>query len=201
MSKLTAAFVLGGILFRSALFAAPEIGEPAPEFTLKDSNGETHALADYRGKHVILEWINHECPFVQKFYGSGTMQALQKELTGDGVVWLVINSSAPGSQGHLTAETANAISKEKKAAHTAILLDHDFTVAKAYEAKVTPHMYVINPDGVLVYNGAIDSIRSANVTDIEKAENYVLAAFNASKEGKPIEQAVTRPYGCAIKYP
>ncbi len=200
MKKIISTLIFSGVLFSTSLLAAPEIGKAAPEFTLKDSNGETHNLSDFRGKHVILEWLNHDCPFVKKFYGSGTMQKLQKEMVEAGAVWLVINSSAPGDQGHLTAEAANEISKEKKAAHTALLLDHDGKVGKAYDAKVTPHMYVIDPEGVLIYNGAIDSIRSANAADIEKAENYVLAAYNASKEGRPVERAVTQAYGCGIKY-
>lgn len=201
MNKLTAIWAIGGVLLASVVWASPTIGESAPEFTLTDSEGEARSLSDYRGKYVILEWVNHGCPFVQKFYGSGTMQALQKKMTDDGVVWLAINSSVPGGQGYLTAETANIISKEKKASHSALLLDPEFKAAKAYEAKATPHMFVINPEGVLIYGGAIDSIPSTKVADIEKAENYVLAALSASQEGKPVKTAMTRAYGCAIKYP
>lgn len=192
--------IAGWLALASVLSAAPEIGEKAPEFTLTDAEGETHNLADYRGKHVVLEWLNHDCPFVQKYYSSGRMQALQKQYTEEDVIWLVINTSAPGTQGHLSAEDAQRISREKKAAHTALLLDHDGKVGRAYDAKVTPHMFVINSEGILVYNGAIDSIKSADVADLDRAENFVVSALSASMEGEPVERAVTQPYGCAIKY-
>lgn len=196
-----AALVVTVLSLPAMLWAAPEVGKEAPEFTVKGADGEEYSLSDYRGKHVVLEWVNFDCPFVGKFYGSGTMQALQKEFTDEGVVWLSINSSSPGSQGHMTPETARTLAKEKNAAHTALLLDSEFEVAKAYEAKATPHMYVIDPEGILIYQGAIDSIPTADVADIEKAENYVRAAYEASKEGKPVEKSVTRSYGCGIKYP
>jgi peroxiredoxin len=200
ITKIKAILALGSFFAASVVFAAPEVGQPAPDFTLTDSNGETHSLADFRGKHVVLEWLNHDCPFVRKFYGPGQMQAWQKEVTDAGDVWLVINSSAVGKQGHLTPAAANEISQSKNAAHTALLLDHDGQVGRAFGARVTPHMYVINAEGVLVYNGAIDSISSANSADIEKAEPHAMAAWNASREGIPVERAVTRAYGCGIKY-
>lgn len=200
MKKLLTVVAFSSWMFASLLVAAPSVGEAAPDLSLVGSDGETYSLSDFRGKHVVLEWLNHDCPFVRKFYSVGKMQAWQKEVTEAGDIWLVINSSAPGEQGHLTAEAANAVSKEKKAAHTALLLDHDGVVGKAYDAKVTPHMYVINADGILVYNGAIDSIRSANAADIDKAEPYVINALDASRNGEPVNPAVTRPYGCGIKY-
>jgi peroxiredoxin len=200
MKKSFSLLIIVTILLGNALRAAPEIGKEAPDFTLTDSHGQSHTLSDYRGQHVVLEWLNHDCPFVKKFYGVGKMQALQKQVTEEGGIWLVINSSAPGEQGHLTADAANAVSEEKNAAQTALLLDHEGKVGRAYDAKVTPHMYVIDPNGILIYNGAIDSIRSANAADIEKADNYVLAALHASKAGQPVEHATTRPYGCGIKY-
>ena len=180
--------------------AAPETGKEAPAFTLTDSNGKTHSLADFKGKFVVLEWLNHQCPFVVKHYGSGNMQALQTKYTGQDVVWLSIVSSAEGKQGHLTPEQANAITTEKKAAPTAVLLDTDGKVGRAYDAKTTPHMFVINPEGVLVYQGAIDSNSSPNPETIKEATNYVTAALDAAKAGKPIEQATTKAYGCSVKY-
>lgn len=200
MNKITSVFAFGLFFIANLVFAAPEVGQPAPEFTVTDANGETHNLADFRGKHVVLEWLNHECPFVKKFYGAGQMQAWQKEVTAAGDIWLAINTSPPGAQGHLTPEAANAFVEKENAAPTAVLLDHDGTVGRAYEAKVTPHMYVINPDGILVYNGAIDSIPSTKQDDIAQAEAYLMVALAASRAGQPVEKAVTKPYGCGIKY-
>lgn len=207
MNKLHALFLAfaltltSGLALPNAVHAAAEVGKPAPDFTLTDTNGKEHKLSDYRGKYVVLEWVNHGCPFVRKFYGSGTMQKLQKQATDDGVVWLAINSSAPGTQGNMTPEEANRVSKEKNAAHTALLFDGEFETARAYGATATPHMFVIDPEGTLIYGGAIDSIPTAKVEDIEKAENYVLAALDASKAGKPVKNPVTRSYGCPIKFP
>jgi peroxiredoxin len=200
MKKKMAALSCGMLLVATALFAAPQIGEKAPDFTLTDTEGRSHSLADFRGKHVVLEWINHGCPFVKKHYDSGNMQALQKRFTDEGVVWLAINTSKSGEQGNMSPEEWKKASAEKKAAHTSVLLDPDGKVGRAYEAKVTPHMFIIDPEGTLIYNGAIDSIRSADRADVEKAENYVVKALTASKEGRPIERAVTQPYGCAVKY-
>lgn len=198
--KKTIAFLLTGLFALGSLAAAPAIGERAPAFTLKDSNGKEHSLSDFKGKFVVLEWLNHDCPFVRKFYDGGDMQGLQEKYTGKGVVWLVINSSAPGEQGHLTPEAANRISAEKKAKHTALLLDHDGKVGRAYDARVTPHMFVINPEGILIYNGAIDSIRSARRADIPNAENYVVSALTSAMKGEPVATPLTRPYGCSVKY-
>lgn len=180
--------------------AAPEVGKPAPDFSVEGADGKTHSLSDFAGDYVVLEWINHECPFVRKFYDSGEMQRLQREHTANGGVWLAVNTSKAGEQGHMTAEQALAISEEKEAAHTALLLDHEGKMGRAYEAKATPHMYVIDPEGVLVYSGAIDSIRSADTDDIARAENYVLAALEASRNGEDVTKPVTQAYGCNVKY-
>jgi hypothetical protein len=179
---------------------AAEVGKPAPAFTLTDSKGQTHSLSDFRGKVVVLEWINHGCPFVVKHYASGNMQALQQQAADDGVVWLSVCSSAPGTQGHYSAADWNKVNAEKGSKAAAVLIDEDGKVGRAYDAKVTPHMYVINAEGVLVYNGAIDSIRSANQADIARSENYVTAALASVKAGRPVATATSQPYGCSVKY-
>jgi len=180
--------------------ASATVGKPAPEFTLTDTNGKTHKLSDSKGKYVVLEWINHQCPFVKKHYDSGNMQALQKEWTGKEVVWYSINTSAPGKEGHTKPEEANALTQEKAAAPTALLLDTDGKVGKAYGAKTTPHMYVINPEGVLVYKGAIDDKASTDVEDVKGAKNYVSAALTEAQAGKPVSEPLTKEYGCSVKY-
>lgn len=180
--------------------AAPKVGAPAPAFTAVDSNGKSHSLADYKGKTVVLEWHNLDCPFVKKHYNSGNMQALQKSATKDGVVWLTVNSSASGLQGHLTPKAANELIAAQKAAPIAYLLDEKGTVGRLYEAKTTPHMYVIDPKGTLAYMGAIDDKPTANPEDIKTAKNYVTAALASVKAGKPVAESATKPYGCAVKY-
>lgn len=182
------------------LNASVETGASAPDFTLKDTSGTEHSLSDFKGKYVVLEWTNHGCPFVVKYYKEGHMQALQEKMTGKGVVWLVINSGAPGKQGHVSPEEGKQLIADKDIKATAMLLDSDGTVGKAYDARVTPHMYLIDPEGKLVYQGAIDSIASTNVSDIEKATNYVKAAYMADKKGEPVENPTTKPYGCGVKY-
>lgn len=182
-----------------SVFAA-SVGEPAPAFTLTDTHGQSHSLADFRGKTVVLEWTNAECPFVKKHYDSGNMQKQQADAVAAGVVWLTINSGAPGKQGHVSGEQANAIQSNWKAANTAYLIDADGTVGRAYDAKTTPHMYVIDKDGVLRYNGAIDSIASADKGDLANAVQYVPAALAAVADGKAPDPALTRPYGCSVKY-
>ena len=178
----------------------PKVGEQAPAFTLKDTSGKTHSLSDYKGKFVVLEWFNEGCPFVKKHYTSGNMQKLQKEYTGKDVVWLSINSSAEGQQGHVTPETAPKTMSDWKMDATKILLDHDGKVGKTYGAKTTPHMFVINPEGKLVYQGAIDSKPTANAADVDDAENYVKVALDNSMAGKPVSTTSTKPYGCSVKY-
>lgn len=188
------------LLMSSALFGQAEVGKMAPNFTLKDPMGISVSLGDFKGKHVVLEWVNYDCPFVKKHYNSGNMQMLQAKYTEQGVVWLAINSSAPGKQGNFTTREILQRSREHKAAFSAYLMDEDGKVGKAYGAKTTPHMYIIDPAGKLVYAGGIDDIKSTNVKDVDKATNYVAAALDASLAGKPIAMAKTKPYGCSVKY-
>ncbi|MGI8889519.1 MAG: thioredoxin family protein [Chthoniobacterales bacterium] len=186
----------------SALFAAdaPKVGDFAPFFTLSGADGKAHALADYQGNYIVLEWFNPGCPFVQKHYKSDNMQALQKEFTGKGVSWLTIDSSAPGEQGHLTAEQAKKQMTEWKMGSTALLLDPDGKVGHEYHATNTPHMFIINPEGEVIYEGAIDSKASASADDIKSSTNYVKAALNEAMAGKPVSSAQTKAYGCSVKY-
>jgi peroxiredoxin len=184
------------------LFAAdsPSVGSNAPQFSLPDVKGKTQALTDFKGKYVVLEWFNPECPFVKKHYGSGNMQKLQQEFTSKGVVWLTIDSNAPGMEGNLTAEQASGIVNSWKTHQTALLLDPDGKVGRAYGAKNTPHMFVINPEGKVVYEGAIDSKATPNPADISNSTNYVKVALEESMSGKPVSNANTKPYGCSVKY-
>lgn len=186
--------------FSVSAMAMPEVGKPAPAFSAQDMNGKTVQLSDYAGKVVVLEWTNHECPFVKKFYGASKMQDMQKAAVADGVVWLSINSSAAGKQGHVTAADAQEVTKTRAWAGTAYLLDDAGIIGKAYGAKTTPHMFVINKDGVVAYMGAIDSKESTDAADIAGATNYVEAALKSLKDGKPVETASTRAYGCGVKY-
>jgi peroxiredoxin len=179
---------------------SPAVGTNAPDFSLTDSKGKTQSVSQYKGKYVVLEWFNPECPFVKKHYGSGNMQKLQEEFTSKGVVWLSIDSSAPGLEGHLTADQANAKMTEWKTKQTAFVLDPDGKAGQAYGAKNTPHMFVINPEGKIVYEGAIDSKASANPSDIAGATNYVKVALEESLAGKTVSNANTKPYGCSVKY-
>ncbi len=181
-------------------FAAAKVGAPAPAFTLQDTDGKARSLAEFAGKTVVLEWTNDGCPFVKKHYESGNMQALQKRWTGKGVIWLVVNSSAKGKQGHVDAAGAKAIMTEAGATPSAYLLDPDGKVGKAYGARATPHMYVIDAKGQLVYTGAIDSVPSADEADIAAAKNYVEAALTELAEGRQVTTAATQAYGCGMKY-
>ncbi|MGJ3243788.1 MAG: thioredoxin family protein [Opitutales bacterium] len=182
------------------LSAAVETGSMAPDFTLTDTSGTEHSLSDFKGKYVVLEWVNHNCPFVQKHYNSGNMQALQKEFTDQGVVWLAINSTNPDHRDYKTPAEADMLTRQHGAEHTALLMDPTGKVGKLYDAKTTPHMYVINPEGKLIYQGAIDSIQSANPKDIAKADNYVKTTLMAAMSGEGVDMASTRPYGCSVKY-
>ena len=179
---------------------SPPVGSAAPNFSLTDSKGKTQSLAQYKGKYVVLEWFNPECPFVKKHYGSGNMQKLQEEYTGKGVVWLSIDSSAPGAEGSLTADQAEKVATGWKTHPTALLLDPEGQAGRAYGAKNTPHMFVINPEGKVVYEGAIDSKRTPNPADIPSSTNYVKVALDESMSGKPVTTANTQPYGCSVKY-
>lgn len=184
----------------SIAHAEVQVGQPAPDFTLPDCTGKNISLSDYKGKVVVLEWVNHGCPFVVKHYGSGNMQKLQADTTAKGVVWLSICSSAPGKQGHMTPADASKTCGEKKTAATAYLLDESGKVGKQYGAKRTPEMYVVDANGVLVYHGAIDDKKSTDPGDIAGAKNHVAAAIEEVLAGKPVSTPTTEAYGCSIKY-
>lgn len=180
--------------------AAPKAGDAAPNFTATDSNGRTQTLSEYRSKFVVLEWTNSGCPFTMKHYESGNMQKLQKEWTSKGVVWLTVLSSAPGKQGYKTAAEENAYVKEKGASPTAVLMDPSGSLGHLYGAKTTPHIFIIDPNGKLIYNGAIDDRPTTDEEDIAGAKNYVSAALSEAMGGKPVVTASTQPYGCSVKY-
>jgi len=201
MRHFLPAFFLAVMLAGTAS-AAPETGKLAPEFTAADAiSGKPVSLADFKGKIVVLEWNNFDCPFVKKFYDSNVMQELQKNARRGDVVWITVNSSAPGKQGHLADGAAvKAALAERKADPAAYIIDADGTIGKAYGASTTPHMFVIAKDGTLAYQGAIDSIADADAASIDKATNYVTAAIDALKTGKPVNPGTTQPYGCSVKY-
>ncbi|HET9374771.1 MAG TPA: thioredoxin family protein [Chthoniobacterales bacterium] len=180
--------------------AEVQVGKQVPEFALTDTNGKTHHLSDYKGKYIVLEWYQPDCPFVRKHYNSGNMQALQKEYVAKGVVWLSIDSSAAGQEGNYPSAELNQIATKSGAVRTALLLDADGKVGHLYGAKTTPDMYIINPQGVLVYQGAIDDKPSTDLADVKTAKNYVKSALNAVMGGQTVATASTRPYGCSVKY-
>lgn len=188
------------VAFTACAKNSPEVGSSAPDFTLTAASGETHSLSDFRGKFVVLEWVNHKCPFVVKHYKSGNMQELQETYTGKDVVWLTICSSAPGKQGYMSADEILSARQQVGANATAYLMDPSGEVGKKYGATATPEMFVINPDGEIIYHGAIDSIRSTSVADVEKAEPYVAMALDAAMAGKEVPVKTSRPYGCSVKY-
>lgn len=195
-------FTVAVVLVASAaVAAAPKIGEPSPDFSVVDSKGEMHSLSDYAGQKVVLEWTNHECPFVSKHYGSGNMQKQQRHARDEhDVVWLSVLSSKPGAQGHVSPERADELTESRNAYPSAVLLDESGEMGHAYDARVTPHMYIIDEEGILRYMGGIDSITSANQNDIPKATQYVMVALDELAAGESISQAATRPYGCTVKY-
>ena len=180
--------------------ATLRIGEPAPDFEGVDSSGHVHRLADYRGKIVVLEWTNHECPFVRKHYSAGNMQDQQREAAAQGVVWLSVISSAPGKQGHVSPDEADRLTRSRNAQPHAVILDPEGRIGRAYKAKTTPHMFIIDAAGKLVYMGGIDSITSTNPEDIPGATQYVRVALREMAAGAPVSTAVTKPYGCSVKY-
>jgi hypothetical protein len=197
---IAAAFAVG-LLAPFAAFAAPAVGKPAPEFKAMAADGSTVNLADLRGQTVVLEWTNHDCPFVVKHYKSGNMQATQQAAADQGWLWFQVISSEPGSQGHVSAEKAQQLNRDRNVtAVTNTLLDEDGSVGRAYAAQVTPHMYIIDGEGVLQYMGGIDSIATARVEDIERATNYVAESIEAMVNGGAVPNPVTRAYGCTIKY-
>src|ERR1700733_12995419 len=184
----------------TAASPALQIGQPAPDFTTQDSKGTQVQLSQYHGKTVVLEWTNADCPFTRKHYDSGNMQSVQSLAQRDGVIWLTIVSSAPGKQGYVNGPAADVLTQSRKAAPTAVLLDPSGTVGRLYGAKTTPHMFVIDKNGALQYMGGIDSIATADVSDIAQAEPYLKEAMLDVVQGKPVAHAVTRPYGCSVKY-
>jgi peroxiredoxin len=194
------ALLVAASLATGALHAAATVGQPAPAFSALDSAGKSRSLEEFKGKTVVLEWVNFDCPFVKKHYGSGNMQKLQKAYTGKGVVWLSINSSAAGKEGHLTAATAEQAVRERGGAASALLLDATGQVGRLYGAKTTPHMFVIDARGTLAYAGAIDDTPSTDPADVAKAKNYLSAALDAVLAGKPVATASSQPYGCSVKY-
>jgi peroxiredoxin len=196
-----ALFACIALAFSVSALAAPQIGQPAPDFRVVDSAGIEHSLSDFAGKKVILEWTNHDCPFVVKHYSSDNMQNQQRMASNDhDAVWLSVISSRPGAQGHVSPEQADELTADRNAAPTAVLLDESGDMGRAYDARVTPHMYIIDEEGVLQYMGGIDSNPSSNPADIPDAKQYVVAALGEMAAGGPVTDSVTRPYGCTIKY-
>lgn len=187
-------------LFQPNLRAELKTGSAAPDFTLTDVNGTSHSLSSFKGKFVVLEWVNLECPFVKKHYSGGNMQGLQKKYTEEGVIWLSINSSAAGKQGNFSPEKWKQELASNKSAATATLLDADGKTGKLYNAQTTPHMYIIDPQGNLIYQGAIDDKPSTEASDIPNSKNYVSAALDEALAGKPVTDSTTKAYGCSVKY-
>ena len=200
MRKLTFWVVLAAAALLVLPAMAARVGEKAPDFTATDSNGAQHTLLQYAGKYVVLEWHNNGCPYVRKQYNSGNMQKLQKEWTARGVIWLTVISSAPGMQGYVTASEENAYIKQMNAAPTAALLDPAGKLGHLYDAKTSPHMFVIDPSGKLIYDGAIDDKPTPDLADVPGARNYVTEALTAAMAGKPVSVQTSRPYGCSVKY-
>lgn len=176
------------------------VGEPAPDFEVIGADGTTHSLSDYEGEYIIIEWLNHGCPYIQKHYNGNNMQQLQEKYTDQGVVWLSVVSSAPGTQGYMEAEEALQSIEEQGASPTAILLDPEGEMGRAYDARVTPHMFIIDPEGVLRYNGAIDDKPTARASSLETAHNYIDAAMTSLRNGEEVEVKSNTPYGCTVKY-
>ncbi|UCD24776.1 MAG: thioredoxin family protein [Gemmatimonadota bacterium] len=201
LATATAALAVAGTApaLRAQVYGA-EIGAAAPSFSLIDTHGDEHALADYQGEWVVLEWLNYECPYVGKHYNSGNMQGLQEKYTGKGVRWFAIVSSAPGQQGYYEPARMNAISEEQGSKATAVLYDPDGVVGRLYGAKTTPQMIVIDPQGTLLYNGAIDDRPSSRPSSLEGAHNYLVAALEEAMAGMPVSTPTSKPYGCSVKY-
>jgi len=196
------AAIFAGVFGASGIAAGdgPQIGRPAPDFTAADSKGSSVSLSQFRGRTVVLEWTNADCPYTRKHYTSGNMQGLQGLAQKNGVVWLTVISSAPGKQGYVNGPGADALTQSRGAAPTAVLLDPSGKLGRLYDAKTTPHMFVIDKNGALQYMGGIDSIATADASDIPNAEPYLKEAMLAVTQGSPVAHAVTRPYGCSVKY-
>lgn len=199
-SHLSWVVIALALFLTPVLLSAAKVGDTAPDFTAKASDGKAYHLADFRGKFVVLEWHNNGCPYTRKHYESGNMQKLQKEWTGRGVVWFTVISSAPGTQGYVTADQENSYMAKMHASPTAALLDADGAVGHLYDAKTTPHMIVINPQGAIIYDGAIDDHPTSEQSDIAGSKNYVEEALTEATGGHAVEVATTRPYGCSVKY-
>jgi len=200
IKQVLMSFMAVSMLVSGIALAQTTSGQAAPDFTLTDSNGHKHSLSDFKGKFVVLEWFNPQCPFVKKHYNSGNIPNLQKQYTAKGVIWLSINSSAEGKQGSYTPEEFNKFVSDNGAAPTAVLLDRDGKIGRLYGAKTTPDMYVISPEGTLIYQGAIDDTPGVDIADLKTAKNYVSAALDAAMSGKPVAVSTTKSYGCSIKY-
>jgi peroxiredoxin len=200
LSVLISTAALSVALLPVCAAAQAVVGSPAPAFTATDSHGQTHTLNEYRGKYVVLEWHNQGCPYTRKHYVSGNMQELQREWTEKGVVWFTVISSAPGQQGYVTDAEENAYLEKMHADPTAVLIDPEGKLGRLYDAKTTPEMYVINPEGKLIYEGAIDDRPTPDVSDIKGADNYLNDALTEAMAGKPVEHSYTRSYGCSVKY-
>lgn len=200
MRKLFAALTILAALYTFPVLAAPEVGKPAPDFTATDVNGKSVSLSGLKGKPVVLEWTNDQCPYVQKHYSSGNMQKTQNDAIGKGAEWIVINSSAPGRQGHVTPEKAKEIATAAKSTPSALILDEDGKIGKLYDAKTTPHMFVIDKKGVLAYAGAIDDNPSPKPEDAATAKNYVTTALDELAAGAAVSTPTTQAYGCGVKY-
>ena len=198
--KSMPALAVASMLFSFAIAHAATVGKDAPDFIGTDSLGQTRKLSDYRGEFVVLEWTNNGCPFTRKHYNSGDMQSLQKEWTAKGVVWLTVISSAPGQQGYMTPAEENDYLKTMKASPTAALLDPTGAIGHLFDARTTPHIFVIDTTGKIVYQGAIDDKPTPDPASLKTADNYVNDALNAAMAGKPVAEAVTKPYGCSVKY-
>lgn len=200
MRRLLSTATVAIVCLAAAAAYAVRIGDPAPDFTATDSNGKTQTLSAYKGKYVVLEWSNRDCPYTRKHYASGNMQSLQKEWTAKGVIWITILSSAPGEQGYVNASDENAQLAKVHAAPTAAILDPKGTIGHEYDAKTTPHMFVIDPEGKIIYHGAIDDHPTPDPADIKSSKNYVSEALTQAMAGGQVATSYTRPYGCSVKY-
>ena len=200
LRTLVSMAALCGLVFAGPGQAAPSVGQSAPDFALTDTAGKTVRLSDFKGRHVVLEWVNPGCPYVRKHYNSANMQGTQREVTGKGVVWLAINSTETTHYDYLAPAKLGQWMVEQKATPTVTLMDVEGTVGQAYGARTTPHMYIVNPQGTLIYAGGIDSIPSSRPDDVKTAVNYVKQSVAQALAGQPLSNPVTRPYGCSVKY-